>query len=1073
MTLGKSFVAALLAGAVGFTPVPRQPSDAVGSTPVPRQPADSEKAVGGAAQMGSVTLITGDRVVVTGHGHRVEPGAGREVSFTSQVRGGHLYVIPSDARPLIAEGVLDRRLFDVTQLLAWRYGDADTPDIPVISQTTGGQAALVPQGARQTRQLSGLGMSASRVPKAGAAQAWKGLVGGGARLAAGRTKLWLDGRRSFSLDQSVKQIGAPQAWQQGLTGKDVTVAVLDSGYDPDHPDLKEAVVQARNFSEDPDVRDTLGHGTHVASIVAGRGEKYRGVAPEAKLVIGKVGTAAGPVDSAILAGMEWAAMEVKAKVVNMSLGDVDSMELDPLEQAVDTLSERTGTLFVVAAGNDAPHGVVSSPGSADAALTVGAVDRQNRMADFSSPGPRVSDHAIKPDVTAPGVEIVAAAASGTADGPYVAYSGTSMASPHVAGAAAILAQRHPEWTGAQLKAALVGSAAPQQGAGPYQQGAGLVDLVRALKQPVAATTGSVWAAFPWNGTGERVRTRTITYANAGDTPVALDLAAEGEVLKLSADRLEVPAKGQASVTLTIDATGKAPGDYPGTVTARSGETVVRTPAGGYVEPESYDVTITLVDRQGRPARPWVAEVYDAGTGDVRMPAVKDGVAKLRLPKGDWNFYSEVPERDALTIAATPVKVDNGDQQVTVDARQGRPMRVTIDDPTAATGPALEISIGHGPWTTQSGVHGWDPNTEVYVVPTRQPGLTARFRTVWRSKDVSPSPYVYDLVDQRTGGFPDDLSYHARKNDLAKVTATYRASGVAAKGRPATGPRFRGQPGMVTPVTGAIDLPGTITHYRTPGLVWDSMLDVGTAVVADAGRLMGRGQTSEVWNAAVTGPSFPAPGGSRTGDQLTFSGAGLFADGGAGRTGSDSAATGSATLTKDGQVIARTDLTGCVFYLSESCRLHAGLPAGQATYTLTASARRQVPYSTLSTGVDATWTFPSSTATTEQPLPLMAVRYTPAGLDDHNRARPASLTRLPLSVERNPGAAKAEVTSVRLEMSTDDGTTWRRIPVVRTGSGWTAAVPNPGTAGFVSLRASAHDSAGASVTQTITRAYAVG
>ncbi|MFC7722886.1 S8 family serine peptidase [Nonomuraea recticatena] len=322
-----------------------------------------------------------------------------------------------------------------------------------------------------------------------------------------------------------------------MTGKDVTVAVLDSGYDPDHPDLKDAVVQARNFSEDPDIRDTLGHGTHVASIVAGRGEKYRGVAPEAKLAIGKVGTASGPTDSAILAGMEWAAVEVKAKVVNMSFGDVDSLELDPLEQAVNTLSERTGTLFVAAAGNSGPNGKVGSPGSAEAALAVGAVDKQDRFADFSSVGPRVSDHAIKPDVTAPGADIVAAAASGTADGPYVAYNGTSMASPHVAGAAAILAQRHPDWTGAQLKTALIGSAKPSNDATLYQQGAGLVDLVRALKQEVVATPGNVWASFPWNGTGERATTRTITYANTGDTPISLDLAVDGEVLNLSADRV--------------------------------------------------------------------------------------------------------------------------------------------------------------------------------------------------------------------------------------------------------------------------------------------------------------------------------------------------------------------------------------------------------------------------------------------------------------------------------------------------------------------------------------------------------
>ncbi|MET9252052.1 S8 family serine peptidase, partial [Nonomuraea sp. NPDC003709] len=290
--------------------------------------------------MNGVTLITGDRVVVTGQGHRVEPGPGRQIDFSSQVRRGHLYVIPSDAAPLLAQGVLDRRLFDVTQLLAWRYGDADTPDIPVIEQ-----GITTSLGSSQVRRLSSLGMSAARVPKANAAQTWRTLTGA-RTLVAGRTKLWLDGRRSFSLDESVKQIGAPQAWQQGFTGKGVTVAVLDSGYDPDHPDLKGAVTHEGKFSNEPDMRDNSGHGTHVASIVAGRGEKYRGVAPEAGLAIGKVGEGNGLTESEGLAGMEWAAVEVKAKIVNMSWGGPDGPELDPLEQAVNTLSEQTGTLFV-------------------------------------------------------------------------------------------------------------------------------------------------------------------------------------------------------------------------------------------------------------------------------------------------------------------------------------------------------------------------------------------------------------------------------------------------------------------------------------------------------------------------------------------------------------------------------------------------------------------------------------------------------------------------------------------------------------------------------------------------------
>ncbi|MFF5208116.1 S8 family serine peptidase [Streptosporangium sp. NPDC000396] len=1058
MTLGKGLVAVLLAGTLGVAPVQGQQAGA----PQP-----------GTGRANTVTLITGDRVTVIGKGYRVEPGPGRQVGFTRQVRGGHLYVIPSDAWALVAKGTLDARLFDVTQLLEWHYGDADRPDIPLITQSSRGLAPA-PRAARQTRQIAALGMSALQVPKANAGQAWQDLIGGSRTLAAGTTKLWLDGRRSFTLDQSVKQIGATEAWKQGMTGKGVTVAVLDSGYDPDHPDLKGVVAQERNFSEDPDIRDIVGHGTHVASTVAGAGEKYRGVAPDAKLAIGKIGSRWGMTDSAILAGMEWASVEVKAKVVNMSIGAPDGLDLDPVEQAVNTLSARTGTLFVVAAGNNGTPGSVGSPGSADAALTVGAVDKADRLADFSSRGPRVSDHAIKPDLTAPGVDIVAAAAKGTADGPYRTLSGTSMATPHVAGAAAILAQRHPDWNGERLKAALIGSAKPTGGATPYEQGAGRVDLVRALAQQVVAVPGNVWAAFPWDDPSERVSAKTITYANSGDAPVTLDLAAEGEVLKLSAQRLEVPAGGEASVTLTIDAKGKAPGDYPGTVTARSGEAVIRTLAGGYVEPESYNVTITALDRGGKPTDLAQAQLYDPKTGAARDLVFLNGAAKVRVPEGDWNLFTTMFERTVgSTIAHTTLKVDNADQQVTVDSRQGKQVRTTIDDPTAARRPFFDVELSYGPWMTAWSEH-LGPGLEFFVIPTRQPGLHYGYTTVWENKDVSPSPYVYNLVDYHTDGLPENPIYAARQQDLAKVTATYRASGVAAKGTPLFGPRFGDTPTpfMESPQA-EVDLPGTLTYYRTPGLVWDSALQVGTSVLADSGKAMKRGHTREVWNTAVTGPSLAASGGSRTGDKLTFPAGGLFADGAAGHSGTDGAATGTATLTKDGQVLATTDLAGCALDQPQTCELHADLPAQAATYTLSTSMRRQVPYSTLSTAVDSRWTFRSAHTAAKQPLPLMAVRYAPAGLDDLNRAKPGSLTRLPLWVERNPGAPEAAVTSVRLEMSVDDGTSWHRIPAVPTPSGWTSAVPNPRTPGFVSLRVTATDASGAGVTQTITRAYAVG
>ncbi|MEV7908112.1 hypothetical protein, partial [Streptomyces anulatus] len=457
--------------------------------------------------------------------------------------------------------------------------------------------------------------------------------------------------------------------------------------------------------------------------------------------------------------------------------------------------------------------------------------------------------------------------------------------------------------------------------------------------------------------------------------------------------LDVPAGGQASVTLTIDASGTAPGDHAGTITATSGDSVIRTLAGAYVEPESYDVTITVTGRQGRPVDPWQAQIYDAKTGAVTEPVFRNGMATVRLPRGDWNLYTWIGERIGekanFTVADSPLKVDGGDLRVTVDTRRGKAAKVTLDDPTARIRRGFDLGLTHGAWSSWS-MTNIDVNTELFVVPVHRPGLTYMLRTTWLSRDVSPSPYVYDLVDRRTDGIPENPTYDARQRDLAKVSMTYRASGVAATGTPMAGLQVAGFPGSsLGSLAGDIPLPGTLIHYRTPGLTYESGLQVGTALTFDGGRLMKRGQTGEVWNTAVTGPSFLLPGGSRTGDRLAFSGVGLFAGGGQGRTGSDTAATGTAVLAQDGKALATADLANCEIYQTEECELHAGLPAGPGAYTLTASMRRQVPHSALSTAVESVWRFRSATTAKEQPLPLTAVRYSPAGLDEANRAKPGS------------------------------------------------------------------------------------
>ncbi len=211
-------------------------------------------------------------------------------------------------------------------------------------------------------------------------------------------------------------------------------------------------------------------------------------------------------------------------MISMSLGgDSPSDGTDPLSQAVNQLTAQTGALFVIAAGNAGSEAAVSAPGAADAALTVAAVDADDQLAYFSSMGPRYGDYGLKPDIAAPGVDILAAKAGGTADsGWYETMSGTSMATPHVAGAAAILAQEHPDWRAGQLKDALM-STARQLDATAYQVGAGRVDIPGTLNATVTATGSAYFGFDGWPHEASTPVERTVSYANSGATPVTLNL----------------------------------------------------------------------------------------------------------------------------------------------------------------------------------------------------------------------------------------------------------------------------------------------------------------------------------------------------------------------------------------------------------------------------------------------------------------------------------------------------------------------------------------------------------------------
>ncbi|OLF19103.1 S8 family serine peptidase, partial [Actinophytocola xanthii] len=320
----------------------------------------------------TVTLVTGD-VVTLGDpdGVDVRAGKGREHlgfrSFTDE--RGDVHVIPEDALTGVSAGRLDPRLFDVTALVRAGYDDARRRDLPLIVDYPGATPRAA--GFRAVRELPVLSAVALRAERSTAF--WTG-----ARTAAGR--IWLDGPVRASLEHSVPQIGAPQAWDAGYTGAGTTVAVLDTGVDSTHPDLAGAVREARDFTEsESGTDDRFGHGTHVASIITGAGERYRGVAPDAALLNGKVlNDFGGGSESGVIAGMEWAA-DSGADVVNMSLGDPWPDDgTAPMSVALNRISAETGALFVVAAGNTGPsEESIGTPASADAALTVGAVDRED------------------------------------------------------------------------------------------------------------------------------------------------------------------------------------------------------------------------------------------------------------------------------------------------------------------------------------------------------------------------------------------------------------------------------------------------------------------------------------------------------------------------------------------------------------------------------------------------------------------------------------------------------------------------------------------------------------------------
>jgi serine protease AprX len=326
------------------------------------------------------------------------------------------------------------------------------------------------------------------------------------------------------IDPIDEGIGADQVWSgvgdlPRLTGKGVTVAVIDSGIDPRHNALKGRVLYTVDYTGGNGT-DRFGHGTHVAAIIAGQSglladtHVYRGVASGAYLVNLRVlddngeGTA-----SSVIEAIDWAIdhrSDYNIRVINLSLGGpvLQPYRDDPVCAAVER-ALRAGILVVTAAGNhgQTPDGKtvlggITSPSNSPYAMTVGALDTNgtadrsdDTVATFSSNGPTRFDLVIKPDIVAPGRRITSAEAAGSllsvnfpqqhvagsGSNAYIKGSGTSMAAAFVSGAAALLIQERPSLQPLGVKAALQLSSSFMPAAGLVRAGTGSLNVLAAAE----------------------------------------------------------------------------------------------------------------------------------------------------------------------------------------------------------------------------------------------------------------------------------------------------------------------------------------------------------------------------------------------------------------------------------------------------------------------------------------------------------------------------------------------------------------------------------------------------------------
>jgi subtilisin family serine protease len=467
---------------------------------------------------------------------------------------------------------------------------------------------------------------------------------------------------------NITLINAPKVWSSlGSRGSGVTVAIIDTGIDYMHDALGKGfgpgfkVKSGWDFvNNDADPLDDNGHGTHVAGIVAGQSAVITGVAPEASLVAYKVlGATGSGSESNVIAAIERATDPNQdgntadhVDVANLSLGGSGNPD-DPGSIAIDNATA-AGVTFAIAAGNSgSSFHTISSPGTSRSAITVGASDLSDAIAGFSSRGPNMKNMSVKPDVVAPGALILSSYLGNI----YATLSGTSMATPHVAGAAALLKALHHDWTPAQIKLALMNNATllhDEIMAG----GAGRIDVFAAATGPIRIDPPAISLGLAPIELTNWTATRSLHLTNSGTQSVTFTVKSNvtlGEKVTPSAASVTVPAGGSSDISLnfavdnTINIASAASFTGGGQIILTNSAVPTDIHNIQFAFTKAARATVTF-DR----AYPDAIWVNDSHSNLVIGARLDDNTSEVLMIPGTWDMLIYTREFDERTGAVTGV-----------------------------------------------------------------------------------------------------------------------------------------------------------------------------------------------------------------------------------------------------------------------------------------------------------------------------------------------------------------------------------------------------------------------------------